>query len=237
VRAELARRRIRVLAYVPESALMVSAAGPLPLEGLNVLWDGALEPSDKLSPALAGDATPAWLVVYHPDVQISAAREAARSLGFDVLDHPSLLPGQILVTGAYQRLPLLAARDETAYILPASAELLAGAPVAACAGPLTEAGPVAEYALVGDGWPRDSSGGVSLGYFFNSLSGKMDPIVARAELERAFLEWTRYAPLMFRANSGPGQARSIDVLFGRRSHGDAFPFDGAFWPIRSIRLR
>ena len=43
------------------------------------------------------------LVVFHPDVEMAAAREAVRALGFDVLENPSLLAGQLVVVGRAQR--------------------------------------------------------------------------------------------------------------------------------------
>lgn len=226
VRDELARRRIRVLSYVPELALMVAGPNPLPLAGLDVRWSGVLEASDKLSSALDSEPGTAFLAVFHPDVEGEAARALARELGFDVIENPALLPGQLLLAGAAARLPLLAARDEAAYIMPASADLVAGTPVAACAGPLTEAGPIAEYALAGSGWPRNASGGVALGYSFGSLTEKMDPNTAKAEVERAFGEWARYANVTFTPAQAAKALRSIDILFGRRAHGDAYSFDG-----------
>jgi len=38
------------------------------LEGLNVSWAGALEASDKLSPLLASQPAPAYLVIFQRDV-------------------------------------------------------------------------------------------------------------------------------------------------------------------------
>src|ERR1035441_6660592 len=38
VRASLARRRIHVLAYVPDNTLMVSGPAPLNLAGLDFIW-------------------------------------------------------------------------------------------------------------------------------------------------------------------------------------------------------
>jgi hypothetical protein len=119
----------------------------------------------------------------------------------------------------------LAAFDEVSYLLPASADLAAGQPVAGCAGAVTEAGPVGEYVLVGRGWPKDASGKFALQYFIRSLTEKLDASIARAEIERALREWTKYAALTI----SPGQqaaTRTIDILFGRGLHGDNYPFDG-----------
>ena len=55
---------------------------------------------------------------------------------------------------AYRRAQLsgLAAADAVSYVMPASADLAAGNRVIGCAGPVSEAGAIAEYANVGRGW-------------------------------------------------------------------------------------
>src|SRR6185436_15316044 len=119
----------------------------------------------------------------------------------------------------------LAAFDDVSYLLPASPDLAAGDTVAGCAGAVTEAGPVGEYVLVGRGWPRDASGKFTLQYFIRGLTEKMDPSIARAEIERALREWTRYANISL-APGQQGALRTIDILFARGTHGDSYPFDG-----------
>jgi hypothetical protein len=226
IREELARRHIRVLGYVPDSALMVSTGAALDLEGLDVTWAGALEAADKISPLLATQAAGAYLVVFHADADMENARALVRDRGFDVMENPDLLPGHLLVTGAYDGIPGLAACDEVAYILPASPDLVAGNHVFGCAGPVTEAGPVGEYVEVGRGWAKDPGGGVALKYFLQSLTEKLDESTVRGEIERAFREWARYANISFLPGQGVGAARSIDVRFARGAHGDSYPFDG-----------
>jgi hypothetical protein len=225
VREVLARRHIVVLAYVPDNALMVSAEA-LRLTGLNVTWSGPLDPSDKLSPALAVQPTGAYLVVFHPDTSDSAARQALEQQGYTIVSNPHLLPAQWLVTGAASGLEALAACDAVAYILPASADLQSAAPVLACPGALSEAGPVAEYAQAVAGWSKDAAGSVALHYFFDSLTDKLDPGISRAEVARALAEWARYANVTFADAGQPQPSRGIDFLFASRSHGDPYPFDG-----------
>ena len=67
---------------------------------------------------------------------------------------PALLAGHLVVSGPHSALGALAECDDVAYIMPASAELAAGIPLAGCAGAATEAGPVGEYVLVSRGWPQ-----------------------------------------------------------------------------------
>ena len=226
-RAELARRGIRVLNAVPQSALMVSSATPPDLEGLDVTWAGPLASSDKLSRELMRSRHAFYLVMFHPDVSGSDAREILRRQGFWILDHPDLLPAHLLVSGSYYRLRDLAARDEVAYILPASADLVAGRRVLGCAGALTANGPVGDYVEVSPGWGRDADGRVDLHYFFQSLTPKVEENAERNEILRALGEWARYAHLDFSPASAPTADRTVNILFARGAHGDPYPFDGA----------
>ena len=123
---------------------------------------------------LATHASNAFLVIFYPDVDMEKARAVAQLEGFEVLENPDLLPAQLLVIGAYNAIWGLAAWDEVSYIMPASTDLLAGNPVMACPGPVTEAGPIGDYVEVGNGWSKDASESVALKYFFETLTNKMD---------------------------------------------------------------
>jgi hypothetical protein len=226
MRRALAERGVRVLGYVPESGLMVSSEGNVDLSALDVAWAGALEASDKLSPAVAAVPAPAYLVIFHPDVAMDEARALVARCGFAILQNPDLLPQQLLVAGGAAGLEALAASDEVSYIMPASADLTAGNPVIGCAGPVTEAGAIAEYATVGRGWSKDASGVAALKYVFSSLTARLDQNAARSEIERALREWTRYAKVSFAPGDSAGAARTVAIAFARGEHGDGYPFDG-----------
>ncbi|MBZ5584153.1 MAG: matrixin family metalloprotease [Acidobacteriia bacterium] len=225
IRQELQRRGVRVLGYVPDNGLMISADAGVRLEGLDLAWSGNLEAADKLSPLLSEPA-PAYLVVFHSDIGMEAARALAARHGFTIVENPSLLPGQLVAAGSPTRLEDLAAEDEVSYILPASADLVAGATLMACGGAATEAGQIGEYATVGRGWAKDAAGEVTLRYLFESLTSKLDANTAQGEIERAFREWTRYAEVGFTPGGSAQSVRTIAVGFGRRAHGDSYPFDG-----------
>jgi len=226
VRAELARRGIRVLAAAPEAGLMVSSPGEPDLRGLGIVWAGPLEPSDKLSRALFQSRHVAYLVLFHPDVAPAEARVIVRRQGFSILNHPDLLPSHLLVTGPYSRLPDLAAADEVAYIMPASTDLVAGRRVMGCAGAVTENGPVGEYVEVSSGWAKDADGRVDLHYIFQSLTPKIEENAQRNEVARALAEWARYTNLDFSAAETVTDPRTVTILFAHGAHGDAYPFDG-----------
>ena len=79
-----------------------------------------------------------------------------------------------MAAGSFHRLNTLAGNDEVAYIMPASPELVSGAPVVACPGAVTEGGAIGEYSVVGNGWSKDSKGAVALKYIIQNLTAKMD---------------------------------------------------------------
>ena len=226
VRRELERRGMRVLQYVPEAGLMVASPTAPDVGGLGALSVAALEPSDKISPLLKDQVAGAVLIEFYADVDMAVAREELRARGFDVLENASLLAGNLVASGPYSALGALAEYDDVSYIMPASAELAAGIPVAGCAGATTEAGPVGEYVLVSLGWPKDASGKVALHYFIRSLTNKLDPATAQSEIERALREWARYANFTLSPGQQQGAERTVDILFASGAHGDAYPFDG-----------
>jgi hypothetical protein len=223
--AELQNRHALVLAYVPENALMVSAP-KLNLRGLDVLWAGPMDPADKISPIVSNQPLGEYLVIFQPDTDSSTNTALAQNLGFTVIPNSSLLAGQLLVSGAYSALPSLAALDAVAYILPASAELQNGDAIVGCAGAATPAGPAPHYVAANGGWPKDANGQVALGYFFDSLTPDVPESEVRSEIERAFAVWMQYANISITPVAQPALDRSIDILFARYAHGDAYPFDG-----------
>src|SRR5437879_4460428 len=129
VRQELGRRGMRVLQYLPDTGLMVSSDTAPRLAGLDVTWAGPLNPEDKISPLLEGQSSGGYLVVFFQDADMRQARENVRSQNLEILENPSLLAWQLVVTGAYGDVTGLAANDAVSYILPASPDLVAGGPV------------------------------------------------------------------------------------------------------------
>jgi hypothetical protein len=223
--AELARRGIRVLRRIPDDAVMAVAKDGWNLEGLPVRWAGPLTVADKMSPEVGTGAVSAYLIIFHPDVPSEAARGIVEAAGLLVLAHPNLLAGQVLASGPLDRVQDLAARDEVAYVLPASPDLLAGNPVIACAGPLEDGETVAEYVKVGRGWPQ-IGGTVELKYAVTALTGRLAESTIRTEVARALEEWAKYANLRFVAGGDTTSARTLAIRFARASHGDSYPFDG-----------
>jgi hypothetical protein len=180
----------------------------------------------KISPRIANSGGTAYVVVFRPDADMSHARGLLVGGGFDVIEHPDLRPNHLLAAGPRGRLPQLDALDEVAYILPASADLVARHRVIACAGAILENGAAGQYVEVGRGWPKDANGAVALRYFFDSLTAKVADSVARGEIERAFREWQKYGDITLTAGDTADGPRTITVRFSHGAHGDPYPFDG-----------
>ena len=96
LRAELARRGIRVLEYVPDLALMVSAPGTPDLGDLDVRWAGALTPAEKISPLVRGGQYDAFVVSFQLDADLEKARETVRREGFEVVENEGPAPRHLL---------------------------------------------------------------------------------------------------------------------------------------------
>ncbi|MDR3702791.1 MAG: matrixin family metalloprotease [Candidatus Sulfopaludibacter sp.] len=224
LRAELVRRGFRIIGYVPDSSLLLEAPKMADLSGLGARWTGPLDAADKLSKGLNDENSGTYLVEFHRGVNPRVARGIVRQHGFLVHETEGLIPWHLLVTGGHSALRDLAGHEEVAYIMRADPELLARKRVAGCGGPITEAGPVADYALADTGWLRDAQGNAALQYIFATMTQKLDANVARSQVERAFSEWARYTNLTFTPAQQTGAARTIDILFANGAHGDAYPF-------------
>ena len=226
IRTELARRGMRVLQYVPDFALAVAADERPALDGLGVRWAGWLTAEQKISPLVRGGEYDTVVVSFQPDANMERARESVAAAGLVTVEQAGLLPNHLLVTGPPDRLNKLAGDDDVAYVFPAGWELRLRRPQYRCGGVVSEAGPVADYALEGPGWSKDAAGQVALGYFFNSLTSKLDGNTVRTEIERALAEWEHYANVSFTPEPAAGGPREIDISFALGAHGDAYPFTG-----------
>jgi hypothetical protein len=222
IRVELMLRGARILDYVPDAALMVSFSRSPDLKGLHVVWAEQLEPQDRQGAGL--DRARAFLVIFHRDVARGRATELLQL--FQMLDAPGLLPNHYLVAANHGALPVLAERDEVAFIMPAETDMGARRRQYVCPGPLTEAGVIAEYAASGATWSKDSSGSVSIGYHFDDFTAKIDQNTQASQIALAFAQWMKYANVTVAPVAQAAQPRSADLLFATYSHGDPYPFDG-----------
>ena len=231
----LVARGVRVLSDVPDNALMVSSDGFATVADLGVRMTISLDASDKISPMFQDPA--AWargyfLVEFHPDVDLGFARGLMLNAGIELRDNPDLSARHILAyigdpAQAQTVLTALAAQDEVAYIFPASDELIAGTPAPAYADALTANGSAGQLiATFGEGWDGVGKNATTLNYVFSQMSSKLAPAQAQGEILRAMAEWSKVIKLTWQAGSGATAPRTVNILFGRGAHGDAYPFDG-----------
>jgi hypothetical protein len=219
-----------ITGYLPNSTVMVSAGDDLTLDGLDVRWAGRLAASDKISPALQtvmnGTGRMVVVVEFHPDVSPVDARAMVWEQNLMVIEHPDLRSTHLMVFGSAFDIATLTEWDEVAYVFPASADLILGRRVRACAGALSTAGTAGQYVQVGDGWPLDPTGGMTLAYVFSSLTAKLPQLTTRSEILRAFAQWSKNAQVNFVEGASATALRTVQVTFAGGAHGDSYPFDG-----------
>ena len=221
--AELRNREIKVLSDVPENGLLVSAARRTAIRGLGIRYAEPLLAADKISP-LFRPAEP-FLVEFHPDVDINAARSQVLALGFELREHPDLSAHHLMVRGGDPA--KLAALDSVAYLFPASPDLAAGRPTLACAGALTTNGATSQsIPTYGDGWDGAGLNAAAISYVFSYITAQLPAASARAEIQRAMGEWSKAVQVSWNPGTDPNGPKTVNILWGTYSHGDGYPFDG-----------
>jgi len=238
VRQALESRRFSVLAYVPDNALLVTAPPEddleAPLEGLGVVYAGALTVENKISALFdRSSSSTLWsaVVELHPDVAPSDGRQIAADEGLTLLQNPDLPSHALLLRGSAQQFEAFASHDEVGRIYPASSSLMEGRPTAACLGgtiDLNAALPAAAYlaSSFGDGWDGPGLGSAALSFNIGRLTPVLDPSLSRAEIVRAILAWSAVAKVSFAESWQARQNRQLDISFVDRAHGDSQDFDG-----------
>ncbi|HVW87548.1 MAG TPA: matrixin family metalloprotease [Bryobacteraceae bacterium] len=232
----------KVVSVLPDNALVVSTPNNRLAMRAGVRWVGRLDAADKLSPEFARRNSPgsiiSAIVEFHPDVTEEAQNAIAAAEGVGLLRPPTLLAQHAAAEVDMDRLRKLAEHDEVAYLFPADPALLTDAGFNACAGMLTIAGPVAQYANLIHGWDLDSDGAAHLGYVFASLTTRVPAATVQSEIIRALNEWAKHTNLIFESRTLAGAARTILIRFASGAHGDAYSFDGpggilahTFYPV------
>ena len=221
----LNRAGAQVTGVLPDNAVVVS--GAMTSRPAGAVWVGAMESSDKVSPMVTSNPTLSTVVVeFHSDVDAADQAALEASLGIAFLRPAGLLPQHVLVQADSNKIALLSQQDEVAYIFPADPSMLAGGNAYPCAGMLTTAGAVAQYANILHGWSLDADGAAHLSYYFGSLTAKVPAATVQAEILRAFATWASKINVTFQLASSPNLPRSISIAFASGAHGDAYAFDG-----------
>ncbi len=220
---------VRVLEYVPEQGLLVSAPVEMDWAGTGAVYAGLLTAEEKWSPALEKEGE-VWAVLeMHRDVGRADGVMLAREAGLEVIEHPDLLPNALLVRGRVDQLRAAAEQDEVAYVYPAAEGLLRGEAAVACAGGLAGVGELSGSNLAtrfGEGWDGPGLGAASLAVWFGQLPGWLDRSAALAEIRRALGAWAAVAQLDFTEASVKRLRRQIEIWAAAGEHGDGFAFDG-----------
>ncbi|MEJ7608495.1 MAG: hypothetical protein WKF37_20050 [Bryobacteraceae bacterium] len=139
-----------------------------------------------------------FLVVFHADVSSADAEQIVNYSGVVRLERPDLITGQMLIQASSEQVQKLAAWDEVSYIYPASQELVSGAAVHGCQGPLTRYGLVAQYVeTVGQGWDGSGRSAVDLTYSIGRLTEKLPREQVVEAIELALGKWSQHAQLRF----------------------------------------
>ncbi len=234
---------IRVVAAVPDNAVMVVAPNRTALKTAGVRWVGELTPADKISPdleqpELAKKDRIEAIIEFHPDVETRVQDAVAAVEGLTLLRPAVLLANHAIVSTSLARLKLLAEHDEVAYIFPADPALLTETGLMPCAGMLTLSGPIAQYANIVQGWDIDSGNVARLGYAFGTLTPRLPAATVQTEILRALEAWSRVTNVVFNPVSSGTAPRTILVTFAGGAHGDSYPFDSTgsilahtFYPV------
>ena len=226
---ELQAAGIKVVAMVPDNALMVVASSRVIAEYAvkngEPQWLGELAPGDKLSASLnRRDDIPA-IVEFHADVNAAVQQSVAAAENVTIERPAKLLANHVIVTTSFEKLRMLARHDEVAYIFPADPALLTENNLVPCAGMLTLSGPIATYANLVQGWDMTSDHVAHLGYAFGALTPRLPAATVESEILRALDTWSSVTNVTFSPAVTATAARTVLIEFASGAHGDAYPFD------------
>lgn len=228
--AALRASGFRVLAYVPENAVLVSGPEGFDAGGLPVRWAGVPEAVDKVSGLLRAEDAGAAIVEFYEDVDDGTARGIVIGSGLEIVENPDLARHHLIVRGQAAELLLLAEWDEVARVFPASAELVHGERVVPCEhGGLGPEGLQIVANLVsayGDGWDGPGLGAASLAYYFGRMPAGLPAADVQRELLTAMGQWSSVVQFHFSQSFTAKLRRQIEFEWLAGSHGDGYGFNG-----------
>ena len=165
-----------VLAFVPDNGLLVYGVSGADLSGVGVIENYSLQTSDKLSakldPTAPGSLTA--VVQMQPDVNAGLMLLRMRVAGTTLLPNPDLGTTEFLIQAPYATLREIAGWDETAYVYPASSQMVLGQRVVPCSMGYsggTVLGVAANLVpTFGDGWAGASHGSAVVTYLLHTVA-------------------------------------------------------------------
>lgn len=220
---------VRVLEYVPEQGLLVSAPVETDWAAAGAAYAGVLTGAEKWSPAMVEEGEAAAVVELHRDVGRAEGVRLAQEAGLEVIEHPDLLPNALLVRGRVEQLRAAAGQDEVAYVYPAAEGLVRGEVAVACPGGLRALGELNGSNLAtrfGEGWDGPGLGAASLAVWFGHLPAWLDRSAALAEIGRVLGAWAAVVQVDFIEASVRRLRRQVEIWAAAGEHGDGFAFDG-----------
>ncbi len=172
-----------VLQDVPDNAVLVAIDGTVALDDLGIRSAARLNPQEKISPMIVNGAASAasgyFLVEFHPDVDLNAARRMILCAGLELTENPDLASHHLMVHVAdtahvSEAIATLTTLDPVAYVFPASEDLIRRRRAIAYDDAMTTLGPVAQYiATSGDGWDGPGQNATTLNYVFSQMTAQL----------------------------------------------------------------
>jgi hypothetical protein len=190
---------------------------------------GASQTSNRQKLRAEASGTPSMhlVVLFRADVNQVTAEHILSSVSLKRLERSDLLPNQYLIETSFESAITLAKAEEIAYLYPASTDLIAGAPVHGCLGPLAGDTQIAQYvATLGQGWDGKPRGAAEITYSYSALGQQVAGPVVTEVVERALAAWSKEAQIRFRFTTSTNAARNINFVFATGMHGDPYGFDG-----------
>jgi len=220
---------IRVFGRNRDGSVVVSVPENQSVADLGATWAGEVPAHEKVAEtAAAASNEPTFLIFqFYEDVDMSSARELLWDSGVLVREHTDLEPWQLLGLADLEAAFRIAGDERVAYVFPASEEITSGIPVIPCRSAITEDGaPALLTASIGNGWDGAGQGAAGLTYSFGPITGQLPPNLVRDTVRRALDEWSRHVHVTFTETTRRAGSQNIDILFGKTSHGDQYPFEG-----------
>ncbi len=236
---ELQRNGIVALHYVADRTILAMVPDGFHRDDFHELrWMGYLPPAMKVarevSMSLFNGETETYLVYGYPGMASDDLAGAVADAGAFSETRGKLPEYVCLVTADFEGIQQLAQNNDVLWI--------AAAPKGPidhfCPGPMTEWGPLAEFATNGDGWDGPGLGSAALNYYFVNGTPDISGTGEQTAFQSALNAWSAVANLSFTQIFSANQSRTFDVLWASGNHGDGNNFDGpngvlahAYYPI------